>query len=252
MDEWVVWAAFALLIVISLIVGSIRGGRNHRAFIKLADQHGYAYHPFDKTTVHSNQTKNESVDVRDRLMRFSAFRGQADSIPVTSVYEGLKPLGFHLFSQGMSHRVTYVFELPFEGGEMKIFQFYFSTHGRPQKRRFHHHVVTIEGNDLPQRSFFARRRLFLTKRQNKVGGIEFDMSPEFTDKFKVTGKPEEEIKMLFTPLVVDWFYQLPDSSYRVETKPHRVLIYGRGKLTPDRFHQLKEMGEGLHALLSTH
>lgn len=111
-------------------------------------------------------------------------------------------------------------------------------------------VISISNLHLGIPIFTMEREVFLDKIMEKafIDDIDFEAYPEFSDKFKLQGLNEKQIRAFFTNDLIEYFEKSP--IYNIESLGAELIIYKPNKMfSVEEIKKALEFSKGLLAIL---
>lgn len=142
---------------------------------------------------------------------------------------------FYLFSQGHSKRMKNVV---FDGDSTSgcyIFDYQYSTGSGKHRSTSSQTVFSFINSAFDFPDFDLRPEHIFHKIGNVFGyqDIDFDINPEFSSKYLLRGKNENEIRSLFNDKLLKYFEQ--NNALSVEARGNKIIVYNIGrKLEPEQ------------------
>lgn len=168
-------------------------------------------------------------------------------------YNRLAGSGHELFQIGSDRKVNHLFEVPFNQGEMIVFEYQYTYGGGDDDGIHRYHAVLIDSAALPTIQFLLEPKLFKHQIKAKLGlkstDINFEMYPDFSKRFFLQGEDEAAVRSLFSDDVIRWF-ENQIHSYQASLHPSSLLLYWGGALRFEGIEILKRDGVTLYDQLA--
>jgi len=132
---------------------------------------------------------------------------------------------FQLFSKGSSKKIKNIISFNNLNNTCDIFGYTFTTGTGKNRSISTQTVASFSGRELDFPDFDLCPQNILHN-IGKVFGyqdIDFESSPEFSDKYLLRGKNEKNIRSLFNQRLLKYFEK--NDSHYVEARANRVIIY---------------------------
>lgn len=159
--------------------------------------------------------------------------------------------GHKLLQTGSIRRVRHLVEPVFLDGWMGIFEYEFDSAAHMDMNRFH--AVMIESDKLPPIQFLIEHKWSVHKIKPKFGlktkDIDFEMYPQFSERFFLSSDDETAVRNLFSDDVIRWFEGMERPYFFSLLPSNNLLLYARGGLEASKIETLKQDGLSLYKTL---
>ncbi len=135
--------------------------------------------------------------------------------------------GFTLFSHRFLRRVKNLMKGETDGGQVSVFDYQYGTF----RRRRIWTVVCFQSDKLNLSKFTLQAKSALDK--SLWGHIDFDLYPEFSKCYLLSGAAETAIRNLFHPNIIKFFEK--NKGLHLEGDGNYLILHKRKKLSPKKF-----------------
>ncbi|KPK96140.1 hypothetical protein AMJ80_01705 [bacterium SM23_31] len=164
-----------------------------------------------------------------------------------STIKELSPM--HLFSQGHSKKIKNALHKKMGGAEISVFDYRYTTGGGKYQNTASQTVMCFKSDELNLPGFYLRPEHVF----HKIGGafgykdINFESFPEFSKRYFLRGKDEEQVSAVFSGSVISFFENNENLSCE-GTGNYMILYKARKKVNPEELPDFIGKGRELFRL----
>ncbi len=144
-----------------------------------------------------------------------------------------------LFSSGRSRYTNNILSGAFEGSNVHIFDYRYTTGSGKNSTTRHQTVVAVETGGVPLPAFTLAPENFFHKIGQAFGyqDIDFDDFPEFSNKYLLRGANDQAIRTLFEARVIDAY--MTNLACNVEVREGWLFVYKTGRRLKPELYQAR-------------
>jgi hypothetical protein len=161
-------------------------------------------------------------------------------------------LGFHLFSQGRSKKISNVLRKSIEDAEVSVFDYKYTTGGGKNSHTYRQSVVLFDSPALVLPSFTLAPENILHKIGQVFGyqDIDFDTNPNFSGDYLLKGEDEAAIRRFFTHRILRYYEEHPGMPI-TEGSGQQLIVYKRSyRAKPEDIGEFLQQGLDILALFT--
>ena len=152
-----------------------------------------------------------------------------------SLRDTFQALGLELFQRGHTRRLTNHISGSHRQTSFDLFDYRYTTGSGKYSHTHLQTVIAFDAIGENNPAFILRPQGLFDKLAEKFGkkDIDFELYPEFSKKYHLTGNDENAIRSVFNSSLIDFFQNVTDIKERcgwiVESDGKRLVIYRSGK-----------------------
>lgn len=149
----------------------------------------------------------------------------------------------HLFSQGHSKKIKDVLNKEMDAAKVSVFDYRYTTGGGQHQSTVTQTVMYLNSDKLNLPEFYLRPEHIFHKIGSAFGykDIDFESFPEFSKRYFLRGKDEEQIRAVFSGSVISFFEN--NEGLSCEGAGNQLILYKAGKtIKPDELPVFIEKG----------
>ncbi|MBI3662798.1 MAG: hypothetical protein HY234_07090 [Acidobacteria bacterium] len=138
----------------------------------------------------------------------------------------------HLFSRGSGRKIRLWLEGKYQGLDVRYFDYQYTFGGLHAAITYVQGVAAFAVPNQPLPVFQLRPATSVEKLASKLGypTLKFNSHASFTSTYLLQGPEETSIRMLFLPPLLDFFQNLPESKWSVESSGEWLFVYAHASL----------------------